>query len=243
MVFAPWECSIEVAAEGLGGCRVQIVVDDPTRELAVPEGGRAHTSRPVRTGRHWVAVRWRGCGPDRDPQVRAVAVKIRPLAQVEAENPDLFRAMMKHHKPARFVLVGQVIISFPRANECHVYGIFTIDKEMLRTGDAGAPVIKQDFLVYEPGSDPARAIYYTGMAERPDATYQHIDRLCERFGEPHYGCRCRDDGSWRCADHHYRLDEIYRLPAEPEFRAAIAAAIERARVELAQQTRLGDGPQ
>jgi hypothetical protein len=238
MVFAPWASSIEVSAEGLDGCRVQIIVDEhQTLELTVPEGGRAYTYRPVEEGRHRVGVRWRGCGPDRDPGVRAVAVRIRPLAQVEAENPDLFRAMMKHHNAARFVLVGQVIISFPRGNECHVYGIFTIDKEMLRRGDPGAPVIKQDFLVFEPGSDPARAIYYTGMPEQPHATYQHIDRLCERFGEPHYGCRRRDDGSWRCADHHYRLDEIDRLPVEPEFRAAIAASIERARAELAQQAR------
>ena len=96
-----------------------------------------------------------------------MAVKIRSLAQVEAENPDLFRAMMKHHNPARFVLVSQVIISFPRGNECHVYGIFTIDKEMLRSGGPGAPVIKQDFLVFEPGSDPARAIYYTECPSAP----------------------------------------------------------------------------
>jgi hypothetical protein len=234
MVFAPWGCSIEIAARGLGGCRVQIIVDDEhTLEIAVPDGGRAYTYRPIAEGSHRVGVRWRGRGPDRDPEVRAVAVKIRPLAQVEAQNPDLFRAMMKHHRPARFVLVGQVIISFPRGNECHVYGIFTIDKEMLRGGDPAAPVIKQDFLVYEPGSDPARAVYYTGMPERPDATYEHIDRLCERFGEPHYGCARRDDGGWRCADHHYRLDELDRLPVEPEFRAAIAAAIARARDELA----------
>jgi hypothetical protein len=235
MVFAPWDCSIEVSARGLGGCHVQIVVDHAnTLELEVPSGGRAYTYRPIGQGNHRVAVRWRGCGPDRDPEVRAVAVKIRPLAQVEAENPDLFRAMMKHHNPKRFVLCGQVIISFPRGNECHVYGIFTIDKQMLRSTDPAAPVIKQDFLVYEPGSDPSRAVYYTGMAERPNATYQHIDRLCERFGVPHYGCRRRDDGRWICADHHYRLDEMDRLPVEAAFRDAIASALVKARGELAQ---------
>ena len=156
-----------------------------------------------------------------------MAVKIKSLAEVERDAPGLYRELMKHHNAEKFEAVQAVVISFPRGNECHVYGIFSIDKQALSGGDPCRDVVKQDFLVFEPASN--RATYYTGHPERLHQTYASIDAFCERFGAPHYGCFRTSEKSWTCEDHHYRLDERDRLPVEPEFRAAVEAAIERAK--------------
>lgn len=225
-VFAPWDSVLEVSVSGLRGARVTVVIDDwEAAELVCSTGTRLRTVRPVRQGRHRVAVRWRDL-PYGEPEVTAMAVKMKSLAEVEHDTPGLFKELMKHHNRDKFEAVQAVIISFPRGNECHVYGIFSIDKKALASGDPHRDVIKQDFLVYEPAMN--RATYYTGHPERLNETYESIDAFCERFGSPHYRCARKSDGAWTCDDHHYRLDERDRLPIEPEFRAAVDAAVERA---------------
>jgi hypothetical protein len=202
------------------------VIDEWESVEVLGAATRLRVGRPVRQGNHRVAVRWRDL-PNGEPEVTAMAVKIKSLAEVERDAPGLFKELMKHHSPEKFEAVQAVVISFPRGNEYHVYGIFSIDKKALSSGDPRSDVIKQDFLVYEPASN--RATYYTGHPEKLHDTYESIDAFCERFGSPHYGCIRNPDASWTCEDHHYRLNERDRLPVETEFRTMVDAAIERAR--------------
>jgi hypothetical protein len=225
-IFVPWDTALEVTVSGLAGARVQVVIDEWESAEVTAAAIRLRVGRPVRQGNHRVAVRWRDL-PDGEPEVTAMAVKIKSLGEVERDTPGLFKELMKHHNPDRFEAVQTVVISFPRGNECHVYGIFSIDKKALSSSDPSRDVIKQDFLVYEPAAN--RATYYTGHPERLHDTYESIDSFCERFGAPHYGCKRKPDASWTCEDHHYRLDERDRLPVEPEFRKALDAAVDGAK--------------
>jgi len=154
------------------------------------------------------------------------------LARLEKDNPDVAVVMKKNNRVG-FVQADALVLSQPPGASCQVYGIFTVDKKMLASGEFGAPVVKQDFLVHDGTVEPPEVTYYTGFPA--PGPHKSIEAFCERFGSPHYGCE-QVKGRWRCGDHHYALDEFDRLPIEPEFRRAIAAAIKQAKDEIASQS-------
>jgi hypothetical protein len=229
MIFAPSGGVLELFVEGLPGCEIRFVVDDGLTAPRTQPGGVAYTNRPVRPGRHRVAVQWRGAI---EPPTRCVATfhfLTRTLADLERDAPDV-AAVMKKNKPADFVLCDVLILSQPPGVAYQVYGIFTVDKKQLASGRAGAPVLKQDFLVHDRTAKPPEITYYTGFPA--PGPHRSIEEFCARVGEPHYGCE-RVRGRWRCKDHHYRLEDVARMQVEPEIRAAIDAGIARAREEIA----------
>ena len=228
-IFAPTGGLIEILATGLEGCEVQFAVDGQgTRPYILPARRNAYTSRPVLTGHHLVAVRWRG--PVAQPsQVEARFLYLsRTISDLERERPEI-AAVMKKNNVADFAVCDVLILSQPPGAHCQVYGIFTVDKRALARGAADAPVLKQDFLVNDRSVQPQEITYYTGYPA--PGPHRPIAEFCERFGESHYGC-VKKNGKWRCLDHRYTFAEFERLPKEPEIRAAIDRAVARARAEI-----------
>jgi hypothetical protein len=101
-----------------------------------------------------------------------------------------------------------------------------VDRKQLRSGQTGAPVVKQDFLMHDRNANPPEITYYTGF--QAPGPHQSIEAFCERFGEPNYGC-ARVGGRWRCRDHHYSLEEGGPFSNGAWFRRAIDVAIQTAR--------------
>jgi hypothetical protein len=222
-VEAPSGGVLEIQAFGLTGCELSFLFDSDVSETQLFMKDIARIARPVQPGRHVVGVRWRGL-VDEPANVQTRFHNLpRTIAQLEHDAPDL-AAVMKKNNPARFVLCDALIVSQPHRMSCQVYGLFTVDKKLV--GVAGAPVIKQDFLVHDRNVEPAEITYYTGF--NAPGPHRSIEEFCERFGEPNYGCE-KLNGKWRCRDHHYSLADWDRLPTELAFRSAIADALEKAK--------------
>lgn len=235
MIFAPSGGVLELYAEGLPDCEIRFLVDDGLTAARTQPGGVAYTNRPVRSGRHRVAVQWRGLIERPTRCIATFHFITRTLADLEREAPDV-AAVMKKNNPAGFVLCDVLILSQPPGVAYQVYGIFTVDKKQLASGRAGAPVLKQDFLVHDRTTKPPEITYYTGFPA--PGPHRSIEEFCARVGEPHYGCE-RVQGRWRCKDHHYTLEDVARMQVEPGIRSAIGAGIARARLEIAGETSRG----
>ncbi len=216
---------MEVGVVGLMGCEVRFRFNAHLTAAKVCRGEIAKMFRPVQAGIHEVGIQWRG--PVEEPEAAGVKFHplIRTLAEMERNAPDV-ASIMKKNNPKGFVLCDAFVLSQPEGMPCQVYGIFTVDRKALASAAASAPVIKQDFLVHDQTVDPPEITYYTGL--RAPGPHKSIEEFCQRFGAPNYGCE-RIGGRWRCRDHRYPLNEFDRLPKEPEFRRAIAAAIQEAR--------------
>lgn len=231
--FIPWDCVLQVRVAGLQvrAADFAILVDDVVLPVRIV-GETALAQVPKPQGYHMVAVRWTP-PPDIEPALRVTAHRFKSMRQLQEEHPELIKVVMKYQKRERFLMSELVVLSYPDGGKSQVYGIFTVDKDVLRNDPDHGPIVKQDFLVWRPGGDEPRIVYYSGQGDRKgDGAHQHIERLCERFGAPHFGCE-RTDRGWTCRDHWYRADELdERLPVKPEFRAAIETALRKARAEI-----------
>jgi len=221
----PFRSIVDIEVSGLPeGCDFKVLLD-----------GRlvsdAHTRAAARTwtdrGSRRLAIKWLGQELP-NPRVSVKASHLRSVAELEQEHPELLKIVMKHQNHARFVLCQVFIVSFPVGDETPVYGIYTVDKDVLAKDPKADTVVKQDFLVYEATSKAVT--YYSGAGRRGDKLHGTIDDFCARFGEPHFGCRQLSLKRWDCGDHHFAASDP-RLRVEPSFRAAFEDGLKQAAAE------------
>ena len=158
--------------------------------------------------------------------------QLKPLHDVERENPQLRRFMKKHSPGNRYAECGVLIISQPQTHpDCQIYGYFLIDRGALRSGN-GRP-IKQDFVVYYRNRPAPNAVHYRGLrhGEGVPGELEDIQAFCAEFGQDgSYGCRA-SFGTWTTTNHEYSSTGDGHFPVEPELRAAVDATIARIRGE------------
>lgn len=163
--------------------------------------------------------------------------EIKPLAELERENPELFR-VMKKYQPKRFIPIDWVIISQPPEYPAHqVYGIFVVDKEevkkKLRNPSKGFPQVKQDFLVYDSSNHTIK--YYRGLlkSEKETTILQHIYKFCEKYGDDgkYYGCYKRRN-QYLTSNHHYCDNSDPKLPGEQYIRENVKEKLDQAKREV-----------
>lgn len=221
MIFAPTGGILELGTDGLPGCEVRFLVDGDLTAARTPPDGRAYTNRPILAGRHRVAVQWRGSVQRPANVVARFHFLTRTLADIERDAPDV-AAVMKKNNPAGFVVCDVLIVSQPPGVQYQVYGIFTVDKRALASGNPRRAVLKQDFLVHDRTARSPEITYYTGYPT--PGPHKSIEEFCARVGSPHYGCELVNR-RWRSRDHHFTLAQIAAMQVEPEFKAALDAAI------------------
>jgi hypothetical protein len=230
--FVPWDCLIEFRVSGIPITEeFEFQLDDVKVPVSRSTGNAAVAITRATAGHHYPAVVWKG-GPDEPREFEVKVIKFRTPDQLRQDHPELTRVVMKHTVPQKFTLIRRFVISFPVGPDTQVMGIYSVVKDELRRNPTSGPIIKQDFLVWVPGSGKP-PIYYSGMGGKGDPLHQHILALCERFGEPHFGCKKTQTGGWDCGDHWMRALELeHRLPIEPEFRAEVERALDQAREEM-----------
>jgi hypothetical protein len=228
-LFFPWACLIQIRSSGVStGEGFALEVDGVSLPLADFREHQAVAIVRANQGYHFVALSW--VPPPEEPEAFTVtAHQFKSIEQLRVEHPELAGVVMKYLNAERFVLCEQYLISFPDTLGTQVFGIYTIDKNELKRDPAHGVIVKQDFLVWRPGtSEPPT--YYSGLGGRGDPRHLHITALCERFGEPHFGCKKLLNGKWTCADHWTRADEVdARFPSGSEIRVALDAALTNAR--------------
>lgn len=229
----PWRCLIEVRVAGVPtGEGFEIEIDGETQPLRDRHEDGAVSMTLKDQGHHFVSVTWRP-PPDEPSLFRVTGHPFRTVDELRERHPELASVVMKYQRPEQFVLCRRFLISFPEGQGTQVFGIYTIDKDELRRDPLHGAVVKQDFLVWRPGTGEPPT-YYSGRGGQGDPLHLHITQLCERFGAPHFGCERTKAGGWNCGDHWIHAHQLEdRLPAEPEFREAFDLAMEQAKQEAA----------
>ncbi len=180
MVFAPTGGILELGAEGLHRYEVRFLIDDQVTAARETPAGSAYTNRPVLAGRHRVGVQWRGPATRPTRCVARFHFLTRTLADIERDAPDVAQVMKKNN-PADFVLCDVLIVSQRPGAPYQVFGIFTVDKDALASGNPRAPVLKQDFLVHDRTARPPEITYYTGVPRAwPTPSHRGVLRACRR---------------------------------------------------------------
>lgn len=149
-----------------------------------------------------------------------------PLEELVARFPGL-REVMKFYERNFFVPVGRGTITMLKGDDgeyredCRIRGLYVVDRKQLhRVGSDRR--IKQDFLVAWLDNPKREPDYYSGLwRDLPKGAtlyLRDIATFCSQFGVfGQYGCNDN-------LNHHYTGPDDPRLPQEPEWQAAFAAA-------------------
>lgn len=154
--------------------------------------------------------------------------KIKPISELEKENPQLFK-VMKKYQPKRFGLIDFLIVSQPQTHPTNqVYGVFVVDKKEAKI-HASSKKVKQDFLVFNQKTQGVK--YYRGLlkGEKPDGVLRPISEFCQEYGGggKYYGCY-RDGNVWKTTQHHYIDEKDPNLPGEDCFRKNVGEKLSQA---------------